>query len=187
VVKHIVLFHSVYGLRPAVVTAAEIFREAGHQVTTPDLYGGPVAESLEEGFAISERTGWATIMQRARDAVRELPADTVLAGLSMGAGVAGELLAERPGAAGLLLLHGIGGDPRTVPGGLPVQVHVGQADPMFPPDRVAAWQSAMAAAAVEVFTYPGVGHFFTASDADEYDPAAATLAWQRALRFVGAL
>lgn len=187
--KHVVLFHSVYGLRPAVIAAAGLLRAAGHQVTTPDLYAGPVAESIDEGFALSDRIGWPAIMRRAREAVEDLPADTVLAGLSMGAGVAGELLADRPGAAGLLLLHGTGGDPCTVPKGLPVQVHVGQADAMFPPAEVTTWQSAMAAAgaAVELFTYPAAGHFFTDPGVDEYAAEAATLAWQRSLHFLGAL
>ncbi|MBB5933498.1 dienelactone hydrolase [Streptomyces zagrosensis] len=36
----IVLFHSAYGLRPAVHTAAERLRAAGHEVHLPDLYEG---------------------------------------------------------------------------------------------------------------------------------------------------
>jgi dienelactone hydrolase len=113
----------------------------------------------------------------------------VLAGISMGAGVAGELLAERPDAAGLLLLNGYGGAPGAVRAGLPVQVHVGEADTMFPPGEVTAWQGAMAAAgaSVAVFSYPGVRHFFTDSGVEEYDSAAAELAWERSLRFVGSL
>jgi dienelactone hydrolase len=188
-VTHIALFHSVYGLRPAVLTAADRLRTAGHEVSTPDLYAGEVARSLDEGFAISDRIGWATIMRRAQDAVRDLPAATVLAGLSMGAGVAGELLTDRRGAAGLLLLHGTGGDPHTVRGGLPVQLHIGRADAMFPLPEVAAWHRAMAAAgaAIELFTYPAVEHFFTDPGGPEYDAAAAELAWERSLRFLGAL
>lgn len=187
--KHVALFHSVYGLRPAVLAAAGLLREAGHHVTAPDLYGGQVAQSIDDGFAISDRIGWPALMQRARQATRDLPADTILAGLSMGAGVAGELLAERQEAAGLLLLHGTGGDPSTVPSGLPVQIHVGENDAMFPPAKVAAWHGAMTAAgaAVEVFSYPAMQHFFTDSEAPEFNAAAAKLAWQRSSRFVGRL
>jgi hypothetical protein len=47
-------------------------------------------------------------MGRARDAVCDLPADTVLAGFSMGVGVVAGLLPARADTAGLLLLHGIG-------------------------------------------------------------------------------
>ncbi|WP_433301295.1 dienelactone hydrolase family protein [Actinoplanes sp. CA-030573] len=127
-------------------------------------------------------------MRRAREAVRAQPADAVLAGLSMGAGVAGELLADRPGTGGLLLLHGTGGDPRSVPGGLPVQIHVGRADPMFPPATVAAWRDEMVAAgaAVELFSYPDVAHFFTDPGVPDYDETAAAQAWQRGLRFLEA-
>ncbi|WP_030443538.1 dienelactone hydrolase family protein [Actinoplanes subtropicus] len=185
----VALFHSVYGLRPAVVAAARFLRAAGHDVVTPDLYAGYVARSIEEGFTFSDRIGWATIMQRAREAVRDQPDDTVLAGLSMGAGVAGGLLAERPGTRGVMLLHGTGGDPRSVRGGLPVQLHVGQADAMFPPAEVAAWHDAMAAAGavVELLVYPHAEHFFTDPDVPDYDQAAATLLWQRARSFLDAL
>jgi dienelactone hydrolase len=188
-VKDVVLFHSLYGLRDAVLDTAEVLRAAGHRVTAPDLYDGPVARSIEEGFEISKRVGWEVIVGRARDAVRDVPADAVLAGLSMGAGVVGELLAERPDTAGLLLLHGVGGRPRDVRRGLPVQVHVGEADTMFPPADVAAWRSAMTAAgaAVEVFTYAGVRHFFTDPGVDEHDEAAASRAWRRSIEFLGAL
>jgi dienelactone hydrolase len=182
-VRDLVLFHSVYGLRPAVVAAAEMFRAAGHRVVTPDLYGGLVAGSIEEGFAISADVGWAAIMGRAREAVRELPGDAVLGGLSMGVGVASELHAERPDAAGILMVHGVG----RVACRVPVQVHVGDMDAMFPPSEVAAWRTGVEEA--EVFSYPGAGHFFTdpGPGAEEFDEAAAELTWRRAVRFVGEL
>jgi dienelactone hydrolase len=90
----IALFHSMYGLRPAVLAAAERLRAVGHVVVVPDLYEGPVAASMDEGSALMRRVGWETILRRARRAVRDLPAGAVLAGLSMGAGVVGGLLAD---------------------------------------------------------------------------------------------
>jgi dienelactone hydrolase len=185
----VALFHSVYGLRPAVLTAADRLRAAGHEVIAPDLYDGPVAKTLDEGFALSSRIGWPKIMQRARQALAHFPADTVLAGLSMGAGVAGDLLPDRPTTAALLLLHGTGGDPRTTPSGLPIQLHIGEADHMFPPEHITAWRTAMttAGAAVELFTYPAAGHFFTDPGAPEYDEAATDLTWQRSIQFLASL
>ena len=38
----ILLFHSVLGLRPAVLADAERLRAAGHDVSTPDLFDGAV-------------------------------------------------------------------------------------------------------------------------------------------------
>jgi dienelactone hydrolase len=188
-VTHIALFHSVYGLRPAVLAAAERFRAAGHLVVAPDLYAGQTAATVEEGFALSDRIGWATIMQRARDAVRDLPDDTVLAGFSMGAGVAGSLLADRHDAAGLLLLHGTGGDPATVRDGLPVQLHIADPDEYFGAADVAAWRKAMggAGAVVDVLAYPGAGHLFTDPDTPDHDRAATALARQRSLDFLDRL
>ena len=183
---HIALFHSVYGLRPAVLAAAGRFRAAGHRVVAPDLYGGEVATTVDEGFALIGRIGWATIMQRARDAVRDLPDDAVLAGFSMGTGVVSGLLAERPDTAGLLLLHGTGGELASARDGLPVQLHIAEHDEYFDDAEVAAWRKATAeaGAAAEVFTYPGVGHLFTDPDTADHDEAASVLTWQRSLDFL---
>jgi dienelactone hydrolase len=188
-VTTVVLFHSVYGLRPAVLAAADRLRAAGHTVVAPDLYAGPVAASIDEGFALSARIGWETIVSRARHAVRDLPTESVLAGLSMGVGVVGALLAGRPETAGLLLLHGTGGEPADVPAGLPVHVHIAEPDNLFPLAGVAAWRDAMAGAgaAVRVHTYPGAGHLFTDPDTTDFDRPAAELAWQRSLAFLGSL
>ena len=186
---HIALFHSVYGMRPAVSAAADQFRAAGHRVVTPDLYAGQSAPTVAEGFTLSDKIGWATMMQRARDAVRYLPDDAVLSGFSMGAGIAGALLAERPAAAGLLLLHGAAGDPGSIRVGLPVQMHIADPDEYDSPEDVATWHEAMAEAGadVEVFAYPGPGHLFTDPELPDYDEKAAALTWERSLAFLARL
>lgn len=183
---HILLLHSVYGLRPAVSAAADRLRAAGHQVTTPDLYGVPAADTVEEGFALLDKVGRDVVLDRARAAAADLPAQTVLAGFSMGAGVAGALLAERPAAAGLLLLHGTGGAPESVRPGLPVQLHLADPDEYEPQEEVAEWQRAMTAAGavVSVHRYPGPGHLYTDPDVADHDPHAAALTWERALAFL---
>ncbi|GGO28099.1 dienelactone hydrolase family protein [Micromonospora parathelypteridis] len=186
--RHVVLFHSVHGLRPAVRAAADRMRAAGHQVATPDLYGVPASDSVEEGFALLDKIGQEVVLDRAREALRDLPAETVLAGFSMGAGVAGALLAERPDSAGLLLLHGTGGAPDAVRPGLPVQLHLADPDPYDAPDEVDEWQQALtdAGADLTVFRYPGVGHLFTDPDLAEYAPDADAATWPRALAFLAA-
>ncbi|SCL27763.1 dienelactone hydrolase family protein [Micromonospora inyonensis] len=185
--RHILLFHSVYGLRPAVLAAADRLRAAGHRVVTPDLYEVPAVDTIEEGFALFGRIGTGTVLARARAAVADLPPDTVLAGLSMGAGVAGALLADRPASAGLLLLHGTGGSPEVVRAGLPVQLHIADPDAYDPPAEVDAWRRAMATAGaeVEVHRYPGTDHFFTDPDVPGYAPADADRLWDRVHAFLG--
>ncbi|MEU4717836.1 dienelactone hydrolase family protein [Micromonospora purpureochromogenes] len=186
---HIVLFHSVYGLRPAVLAQADRLRAAGHRVVTPDLYGEPPTDTVEAGFALFDKIGHDEVLRRGRAALAPLPPETVLAGWSMGAGVAGALLAERPDAAALLLLHGTGADPAAVRPGLPVQLHLADPDEYETPEEVAEWQRAMtgAGARLEVFRYPGAGHLFTDPDVPDHDPRAAEQTWERVLTFLAGL
>ncbi|MET8852349.1 dienelactone hydrolase family protein [Amycolatopsis sp. NPDC004625] len=182
----IVVFHSVLGLRPVEHGLAERLRAAGHRVATPDLYAGRTASSLDEGFALKDAVGWETITQRAFDAVRELPPETVLVGVSMGAGVVETVLPHRLGTAGVLMLHAVGALPAGIRAGLPVQVHVADPDPIAPPAQITAWRTTAAwvGADARVFTYPGIGHFFTDADGPEYDERAAELAGDRVLEFL---
>jgi dienelactone hydrolase len=182
---NIVVFHSVLGLRPVELGTADRLRAAGHDVVTPDLYSGRTASSLDEGFALKDRVGWAAISRRASDAVRDLPPTTVLMGVSMGCGVIQDVLPDRPATAGVLLLHALGAIPASARDGLPVQVHVADPDPIAPPADVAAWRAATPGA--EVFTYPGAGHFYTDAEGPDHDEAAAALTWRRALEFLRTL
>jgi dienelactone hydrolase len=188
-VASVVLFHSVYGRRPAVVTAVDQLREAGHTVIAPDLYAGQVTETVDEGFALCDRIGWPAILGRARLALAAMPDETVLAGLSMGAAVAAALLGERPRTAGLLLLHNTGGETAAVRPELAVQLHIADPDTYQAAAEVATWGQSMtdAGAAVQVFRYPGAGHLFTDPSLPDHDGPGAALAWQRSLTFLNAL
>lgn len=185
-VADIVVFHSVLGLRPVEFEFAGRLRAAGHRVTTPDLYDGRTAPALEEGFALKEAVGWDTITGRAHAAVRDLPAATVLVGVSMGAGVVETVLPQRPGAAGVLLLHAVGNLPDGVRAGFPVQAHVADPDPVAPPALVTEWHAAAtrSGADAEVYRYPGAGHFYTDPHGPDHDPPAAEQTWDRVAEFL---
>jgi hypothetical protein len=75
-------------------------------------YGLPrstIGHAFCRAISLDARTavGWNVITQRARRSVQPLPADAVLAGLSMGVGVLGTLLPERGQTAGVLMLHAL--------------------------------------------------------------------------------
>jgi dienelactone hydrolase len=188
-VADVVLFHSVRGLRPAEHAWAERMRAAGNAVTLPDLFGGETSETVEGGAAIQERVGWETMLARARAAVAPLPPATVLAGVSVGAQVAGEMLGEVPGTAGILLLHGPCEVPSAPPRGLPVQAHMAEPEPFDDEGFIADWAEAMRAAGLgfELYRYPGAGHYFTDATLPDHDPAAAALATERVLAFLARL
>ena len=185
----VLLFHSVYGRRPAEQAIAERLRGLGHRVIVPDLYDGRVAASVTEGFALQEEIGWTRIAERAAKAASDMPPETVLAGVSMGAGVAAELWAVRPAAAGILLLHGICALPAEPRQGIPLQLHLAEPDEYEDEDFVAEWLDAAAnrGIAIEAFRYPGAGHYFLDPALPDYDAVAAALAWERIVPFLARL
>jgi len=174
------------GLRPVERLAADRLGQAGHHVTMPDLYGGRAATNMNEGYALMNAIGWPAITQRAREGLHAAPAEAVLMGVSMGVGVVGAIWPERPQAAGVVFLHAVAAIPASVQRGLRLQVHAGEADDFAPPAEIAVLRAGAAEAGVaaEVFTYPGVGHFYTDASQPEYDARATDLTWTRILGFL---
>jgi dienelactone hydrolase len=185
----ILLFHSVLGLRDGEAALAARFRAAGHEVVLPDLYGGQRSNDYDRGFAIRDRVGWGTMIARAQAAAAPLPPETVLAGVSLGAQVAGEVWAGRPEAAGVLLLHGPCEIPPDARPGLPVQAHLAEPEPFDDESFIADWAEGAheARVAFELYRYPGAGHYFTDASLPDHDAAAARLAVDRALELLAAL
>ncbi|AZQ71163.1 MULTISPECIES: dienelactone hydrolase family protein [Streptomyces] len=184
----IVLFHSAYGLRPAVHAAADRLRAAGHEVHVPDLYEGRTAETVEDGMAIKDEIGREELLRRAVTAVAPLSdRGLVYAGFSLGGSIAQNLAMADEKARGLLLLHGTSDLPEDASvNDLPVQLHVADPDPFEPHDWLNAWYLRMgrAGADVEVHRYAGAGHLFTDPELDDYDAEAAERTWAVALAFL---
>jgi dienelactone hydrolase len=182
----VLLLHSVRGLQPLEQDAAERLRARGHGVTVPDLFDGARAQTIEDGMALAEATGWKTVVARAEAAAAPLPPDTVLGGFSYGASVAAQLWAQRPGTAGVLLLHGLADIPATARPGTPAQLHLAEPDPCEDEEFVAdvAEAADRAGVALELFRYPGAGHLFTDPSLEGHDPAGTALLWRRVDAFL---
>ncbi|MET9883974.1 dienelactone hydrolase family protein [Streptomyces sp. NPDC006430] len=188
---NIMLFHSTYGLRPAVHAAADRLRAAGHQVQVPDLFEGRTFETVEEGMAHQDEIGRDELLKRA--VLASAPYSDqglVYAGFSFGGSVAQHLALADEKARGVLLLHGTADlEEDTVVDELPVQLHIADPDPFEPHDWLTAWYLRMqrAGADVEVHRYPGAGHLFTDPDLDDYDAEAAEQTWKAAIAFLDSL
>jgi len=96
----IALFHSVLGVRPGVLAAAEVFRAAGHQVRVIDTYDGRVFDDYDEASAFAQSIGYPTLMDGALAAVADQTGWFVTAGFSMGAILAEYVAAARGGRGG---------------------------------------------------------------------------------------
>ncbi|CAK7285393.1 MULTISPECIES: dienelactone hydrolase family protein [Streptomyces] len=188
---NIMLFHSTYGLRPAVRDAADRLRTAGHQVWTPDLFAGRTFDTVEEGMEYSDGIGKEELLKRAVLAAAPYSErGLVYAGFSLGASIAQTLALGDAKARGLLLLHGTSDiAANAYVDELPVQLHVAEPDPFETDDWLSAWylQMGRAGADVEVYRYAGAGHLYTDPGLPDYDAEAAEATWRVALGFLDGL
>jgi dienelactone hydrolase len=191
--SNIILFHSAYGLRPAVHAAAERLRGAGHDVCVPDLFEGRTFDSAEEGGEFKIEIGSEELLRRAVTAAApHSESGLVYAGFSLGASLAQNLALADEKARGLLLLHGtsdIADGTTAAVDELPVQLHVADPDPFESHDWLTAWYLRIQRAGtdVEVHRYPGAGHLYTDHGLQDWDEEAAERTWKVALGFLATL
>ena len=191
--QEVVVYHSAYGLRPAVTDFADRLRMAGHSVHTPDLYDGEVFSDRNAAVRKIQELGFDKLLERAVAAVEKLPPTLVYAGFSNG-GVCAELLAaSRPGARGAILMHA----PLMVrdlgwklwPPNVHVQVHFADKDPIRNQALVDAFglKVRQSGANFEQFDYDAPGHLFADPAFPAYNATAAELMTTRVLAFLDGL
>jgi dienelactone hydrolase len=187
--SQVALFHSVLGVRPGMIEAAERLRTAGHEVEVVDQYEGRVFDDYNVASAWVEDIGFPALMEKALAAVESLPDGFIVAGFSNGAGMA-EYVATQRHVAGVVMVSGalpmemLGAS--EWPAGVPAQMHHTHGDPVRRQDWIDAVAHAVTAAGapIEMFEYPGEGHLFTdPSLLGEYDRQAAETLWSRVLTF----
>jgi dienelactone hydrolase len=184
----VLLFHHAQGQTPGLLGFAEELRDAGHTVHAPDLYEGRTFDDLDDGVTHAARAiGFDEILKRGEAAAEALPSDIVYAGFSLGGMPAQSLAQQRPGSRGALLYHScvplsaFGG---AWPDGVPVQIHMMDADPWGDEDRPAAETLVGEVKDAELFLYPGSGHLFADPSLDDYDEQAAALLKERTMAFL---
>ena len=187
----VVLFHHALGLTPGVLEFAADLRSAGHAVHTPDLFEGRTFDTLQAGVDHAGHIGFGEVIERGVRAVRDLPAELVYAGFSLGVLPAQKLAQTRPGARGALLFYSCVPPSEfgsAWPEGVPVQIHGMDRDPIFAGegDIDAARVVVDQARDGELFLYPGDQHYFADSTLPSYDPSATELLRERVLGFLQA-
>jgi dienelactone hydrolase len=183
----ILLFHHAQGQTAGFLAFADELRAAGHVVHAPDLYDGKTFAELADGVSYAEQVGFDTIIQRGAAAAESLRAELVYAGFSLGVLPAQMLTQTRSGAQGALFLHAC--VPTSAfespwPDGVPLQIHMMEADEWVEEDIVVARDLVAATENAELFLYPGKGHLFADSSLGDFDPEAAALLKKRTLAFL---
>ena len=168
---------------------ADELRRAGHEVHTPDLFGGRTFSSIDEGMSYVKQLGFETIIELGTSAADALAHDLVYAGFSLGVLPAQKLAQTRPGAKGALLFYSCVpvSEFGSWPAGVPVQIHGMDADPIFTGegDLEAARALVATAKQAELFLYQGSQHYFADSSLPSFVPEAAALMTRRVLEFLG--
>ncbi|MBR0843083.1 dienelactone hydrolase family protein [Bradyrhizobium liaoningense] len=187
----VLLFHHALGLTPGVHAFADDLRASGHSIHTPDLFDGRTFQSIAEGLAYINESGFEKMRERGVRIADELPFELVYAGFSFGVLPAQKLAQTRPGAVGALFFHSC--LPITGPwsfgpwpAGVPVQVHGMDNDPLFvgEGDIDAAREIVEKVENAELFLYPGDQHYFADSSLPSYDAGATRLLTRRVLGFL---
>lgn len=168
--------------------------QAGFVAFAPDLYGGQVAETIEQAEALRDTLDDAKTDERLRGAVEALrhhsrasgqPIGVI--GFSLGAFQALSLLKALPDQIGALVLF-YGTRPDTYPHThVAVLGHFAETDEYESmPEQQALEQALKAAGAATAFyTYPGTQHwFFESNQPQAYQADAAELAWKRTIGFL---
>jgi dienelactone hydrolase len=175
------------GEAPGFRTFADDLRAAGHTVHAPDLYDGRRFRDLREGVAHAEQVGFPEIIRRGSEAAKDLPADIVYAGFSLGVLPAQALAQTRPGARGALFFHSCVPPSEfgtSWPEAVPLQIHMMDADEWTAVDRPAAEALVEKIPTAELFLYPGSAHLFADPSSVDYNEESALLLKKRTLAFL---
>ena len=186
----ILVLHAWWGLKPFFKQVCDQLAEHGYVAFAPDLYQDRIANTIEEAKALLEKRDFEFMSDTVQAAIKHLT--TLCAGrpigvlgFSMGAAWSLVVAEHESDVSAAVLFYGTGGeDFHRVKA--KILGHYAEADEWEPLDDVKAMEQRMKDAGLNVafHFYPKVGHWFVESDRPEYDPAAASLAWERTFEFL---
>ena len=188
----VLVLPSWWGLKPFFKEVCDQLAEHGYTALAPDYYNGRIGNTIDEAKVLQEgvegdlESMWAMI-KAAKDHLASLRTGKPIAivGYSMGTDWAVMTAAAEPDVAATVLFYG-GWSTDFSKMKSKVLGHYAEKDEWVSFEQAKEMEQNMKAAGVNVTIhfYPGVAHWFMESDRPEYDPAAASLAWERTLEFL---
>ena len=188
----VLVLPSWWGLKPFFKGVCDRLAEQGYPALALDYYQGQVANTIDEAKALQETVEsnqdvMGAMVKAAKDhLVSHRPGEPIgILGFSMGTDWAVITAAKEPDVAATVLFYG-GWSPDFSQMRSKVLGHYAETDKWFPFDQAREMEQKMKAAGVDVTLhfYPGTAHWFMEEDRPEYDPDAASLAWERTLEFL---
>ena len=190
----VLVLHAWWGLNDFFKDLCERLAREGFVAAAPDLYGGAIASTVDEAEQLLSTLNFEEAKAKVTSAaeyVRDHPAvrgkGIGAIGFSMGGSWALLLSSLVPESiAAVVLFYGSGAADLAAARAAYLG-HFAEHDEWEPLEGIRQVEADMRAAGREVtfYTYPHAGHWFFESNRPEnYDPEAATLAWQRTCDFL---
>ncbi len=188
----VLVLPSWFGLKPYFKQVCNRLAEHGYTALALDYYQGRVASTVGEADRLSSKAesdldAMAAMVKAAKDHLASLRRDKPVAiiGFSMGTDWAVITAANEPDVAAIVLFYGGWiGDFSNMKSR--VLGHYAERDEYQSPQRTIGMVENLKTAGVDVtiYNYPGTAHWFMEEDRPEYNPSAASLAWERTLQFL---
>ena len=192
----VAVLHAWWGVTEVVTRACDDLADHGYVAVAPDLYEGAVATTADQAADLRRRKRstpmWRQIVKAVDQARSEHGAEAVgQVGFSMGGHwalwLAKQSRPEIPTMSATAVFYATrAGDFSSSQSAF--QFHLAESDPFVSKSGVARQERQLRAAGrqVEIYSYPGTGHWFCDWDRPEsYEPQAALQAWQRTVDFLG--
>jgi carboxymethylenebutenolidase len=188
----VVVLHAWWGLNEDVQRYADRLAQSGFAVAAPDMFGGQVADSIEDAEKLSaagdeggaDAAALAAIDAFANRLGPDAPIGVV--GFSFGAAYAVWATAKRERLKAAVVYYGTLSGPSLSKGAAPVLGHFAESDQYESDEGIDEFETALRDAGREVTIqrYPGTGHWFAEPSRDAYRPEQAELAFQRTVAFL---
>jgi carboxymethylenebutenolidase len=193
----VLVLHAWWGLNDTMKAFCTRLAESGFVAFAPDLYHGKVAEDIPDAETLGKALDANYLQAKAEIAEATLflneragQEDRGLAviGFSLGAYYALDLAAADPDHVNsVVIFYGTGGDDFSDSRAAYLG-HFAENDEFEPQSNVDDLEESLKRAGrpVTFYRYSGTGHWFFEPDRSAYNPAAASLAWDRTLAFLKA-
>ncbi|MBL8131901.1 MAG: dienelactone hydrolase family protein [Anaerolineae bacterium] len=192
----VLVLHAWWGLNSVIRAFCDRLAEAGFVAFAPDLYHGKVTDQIADAEQLASaldtrvdqaRADLAAAVSFLKARAGSDSAGMAVIGFSLGAFFALDLSASAPDDIRSVVLFYGSGPADFSRSKADYLAHFAEHDPYEPQSNVDALAEALRRARrpATFYQYDGVGHwFFEADRRQAYDPAAASLAWERTLAFL---
>jgi carboxymethylenebutenolidase len=188
----VLVLPSWWGLKPYFKQVCDRLAEHGYTALAPDYYNGRIANTIDEAKTLqqeaeSDPDAMRALVKAAKDHLASLRTGQSLGilGFSMGTDWAVITAANELDIAATVLFYG-GWSVDFSKMRSKVLGHYAETDEWYPFDNAKEMGQNMKDSGVDVtlYLYPGTAHWFMEEDRPEYEPAAASLAWERTIEFL---